>query len=123
MNFYGNSTNLYDSYVTQISISCYEKTIKYQEGKRTTCPDFMLLQDIHKDSTVDDIITSLGDPDKIIIDTMYSKKSNHKNSLIQLYYNVKTSSIPNGRVVFNIRPVLDQNTPTDFLTAISFSLQ
>lgn len=34
-----------------------------------------------------------------------------------------TPSLPNGELVFNIRPVLNRKTPADFLTDVSFALQ
>lgn len=54
------------------------------------------------------------------------------NSLDKLnFYAVKkaiaenniTPSLPNGELVFNIRPVLNRKTPADFLLYVSFALQ
>ena len=123
MNFYGNSSNFNDCYITQISFSCYEKTFRYQEGISPTRPDFEMIEGINKDSTLDDIISRLGEPNKIILMTTDNQPMNYKDCIIQLYYNVHTPSLPNGKLVFNLHPVLNNTTPSDFLTDISFSLQ
>ncbi len=123
MDFYGNSANFNNCYITQISVMCYEETVKYQEGISPTRPDFEMLEGINKDSTLDDIISRLGEPNKIILYTTDNQNMNYKDSIIQLYYDVSTPSLPNGKLVFNIKPVLNGNAPSDFLTDISFALQ
>jgi len=123
MNFYGNSRNFNDCYITQIGFSCYEKTFRYQEGISPTRPDFEMLEGINKDSTLDDIISRLGEPNKIILMTTDNQPMNYKNCVIQLFYKVYTPSLPNGELVFNLRPVLNNTAPSDFLTDISFALQ
>lgn len=123
MNFYGNSTNFNDCYITQINFMCYENTFKYQEGISPTRPDFEMIEGINKDSTLDDIISRLGEPNKIILMTTDNQPMNYKDCVIQLYYKVTTPSLPNGELVFNIQPVLNNDTPSDFLTDISFALQ
>lgn len=123
MNFYGNSRNFNDCYITQILFSCYEKTFRYQEGISPTRPDFEMLEGINKDSTLDDIISRLGEPNKIILMTTDNQPMNYKNCVIQLFYKVYTPSLPNGELVFNLRPVLNNTAPPDFLTDISFALQ
>lgn len=123
MNFYGNSSDFNNCYITQIGFMCYENTVKYQEGISPTRPDFEMIEGINKDSTLDDIISRLGEPNKIILMTTNNQTMNYKDCVIQLYYKVTTPSLPNGELVFNIRPVLNNNTPSDFLTDISFALQ
>ncbi len=123
MNFYGNSSNFNDCYITQIGFSCYEKTFRYQEGISPTRPDFEMIEGINKDSTLDDIISRLGEPNKIILMTTDNQPMNYKDCIIQLYYKVYTPSLPNGKLVFNLHPVLNNTTPSDFLTDISFALQ
>ncbi len=123
MNFYGNSSNFNDCYITQIDFSCYEDTLIYQEGISPTRPDFEMIEGINKDSTLDDIISRLGEPNKIILMTTDNQPMNYKDCVIQLYYKVYIPSLPNGELVFNLQPVLNSNTPSDFLTDISFSLQ
>ena len=123
MNFYGNSRNFNDCYITQISFMCYEHTVKYQEGISPTRPEFEMIEGINKDSTLDDIISRLGEPNKIILMTTDNQPMNYKDCIIQLYYKVTTPSLPNGELVFNIRPVLNNTAPSDFLTDISFALQ
>ncbi len=123
MNFYGNSRNFNDCYITQIGFMCYEKTVKYQEGISPTRPDFEMIEGINKDSTLDDIISRLGEPNKIILMTTDNQPMNYKDCVIQLYYKVYTPSLPNGYLVFNLRPVLNNTAPSDFLTDISFALQ
>ena len=123
MNFYGNSRNFNDCYITQIGFSCYEKTFRYQEGISPTRPDFEMIEGINKDSTLDDIISRLGEPNKIILMTTDKQPMNYKDCVIQLYYKVYTPSLPNGELVFNLQPVLNNTTPSDFLTDISFALQ
>ena len=123
MNFYGDSINFNDCYITQISFMCYENTVRYQEGISPTRPDFEMIEGINKDSTLDDIISRLGEPNKIILITTDNQPMNYKDCVIQLYYKVTTPSLPNGELVFNVRPVLNNNTPSDFLTDISFALQ
>ncbi len=123
MDFYGNSSNFNDCYITQILFSCYEKTIKYQEGISPTRPDFEMIEGINKDSTLDDIISRLGEPNKIILMTTDNQPINYKDCLIQLFYDLYIPSLPNGSLVFNLRPVLNNTAPSDFLTDISFALQ
>lgn len=123
MNFYGNSRNFNDCYITQIGFMCYENTVKYQEGISPTRPDFEMIEGINKDSTLDDIISRLGEPNKIILMTTDNQAMNYKDCIIQLYYKVATPSLPNGELVFNIRPVLNRKAPADFLTDVSFALQ
>ena len=123
MNFYGNSRDFNSCYVTQICFSCYEKTLKYQEGISPTRPDFEMIEGINKDSALDDIISRLGEPNKIILMTTDNRPMNYKDCIIQLYYKVYTPSLPNGELVFNLRPVLNNTAPSDFLTDISFALQ
>ena len=123
MNFYGNSRNFSDCYITQIGFMCYENTVKYQEGISPTRPDFEMIEGINKDSTLDDIISRLGEPNKIILMTTDNQPMNYKDCVIQLYYKVYTPSLPNGELVFNLRPVLNNTAPSDFLTDISFALQ
>lgn len=123
MNFYGNSRNFNDCYITQICFMCYEHTVKYQEGISPTRPEFEMIEGINKDSTLDDIISRLGEPNKIILMTTDNQPMNYKDCIIQLYYKVTTPSLPNGELVFNLRPVLNNTAPSDFLTDISFALQ
>ena len=123
MNFYGNSTNFNDCYITQVSFSCYENTVRYNEGISPTRPDFEMLEGIHKDSTLDDIISRLGQPNTIILYFTHNQLINCKDCIIQLIYDVTTPSLPNGELVFILRPVLNSNTPSDFLTNTNFSLQ
>ncbi len=123
MNFYGNSRNFNDCYITQIGFMCYENTVRYQEGISPTRPDFEMIEGINKDSTLDDIISRLGEPNKIILMTTDNQPMNYKDCVIQLYYKVYIPSLPNGELVFNLRPVLNNTTPSDFLTDISFALQ
>ena len=123
MNFYGNSSNFNDCYITQIGFMCYEHTVKYQEGISPTRPDFEMIEGINKDSTLDDIISRLGEPNKIILMTTDNQPMNYKDCVIQLYYKVYTPSLPNGELVFNLRPVLNNIAPEDFLTDVSFALQ
>lgn len=123
MNFYGNSRTFNDCYITQLSFMCYENTVRYQEGISPTRPDFEMIEGINKDSTLDDIISRLGEPNKIILMTTDNQPMNYKDCVIQLYYKVYTPSLPNGELVFNIQPVLNNTAPADFLTDISFALQ
>ena len=48
---------------------------------------------------------------------------NWEDCVIQLFYKVNTPSLPNGELVFNLQPVLNNTAPSDFLTDISFALQ
>jgi len=123
MNFYGNSRVFNDCYITQLSFMCYENTFRYQEGISPTRPDFEMIEGINKDSTLDDIISRLGEPNKIILMTTDNQPMNYKDCVIQLYYKVYIPSLPNGELVFNLQPVLNNTTPSDFLTDISFALQ
>ena len=123
MNFYGNSRVFNDCYITQLSFMCYENTFRYQEGISPTRPDFEVIEGINKDSTLDDIISRLGEPNKIILMTTDNQPMNYKDCVIQLYYKVYIPSLPNGELVFNLQPVLNNTTPSDFLTDISFALQ
>jgi len=123
MNFYGNSRVFNDCYITQLSFMCYENTFRYQEGISPTRPDFEMIEGINKDSTLDDIISRLGEPNKIILMTTDNQPMNYKDCIIQLYYKIYTPSLPNGELVFNLQPVLNNTAPSDFLTDISFALQ
>ena len=123
MNFYGNSRNFNDCYITQICCYCYEDTFRYQEGISPTRPNFEILEGINKDSTLDDIISRLGEPNKIILLTSENTNYNWEDCVIQLFYKVTTPSLPNGELVFNLQPVLNNTTPPDFLTSVSFALQ
>lgn len=123
MNFYGNSRNFNDCYITQICCYCYEDTFRYQEGISPTRPDFEMIEGINKDSTLDDIISRLGEPNKIILLTSENTNYNWEDCVIQIFYKVTTPSLPNGELVFNLQPVLNNTTPPDFLTSVSFALQ
>ena len=123
MNFYGNSRNFNDCYITQICCYCYEDTFRYQEGISPTRPNFEILEGINKDSTLDDIISRLGEPNKIILLTSGNSNYNWEDCVIQLFYKVTTPSLPNGDLVFNLQPVLNNTAPPDFLTSASFDLQ
>lgn len=123
MDFYGSSDSFEDCYITQLDFMCYENTIKYQEGISPTRPDFEMLEGINKDSTLDDIISRLGEPNKIILMTTDNQPMDYKDCTIQLYYKFFIPSLPNGELVFNIQPVLNGDAPPDFLTDVSFALQ
>ena len=123
MDFYGNSRNFYDCYITQFLIMCYGKSFKYEEGISETRPDFEMLEGINKDSTFDDIVSRLGEPQKIIIMTTDNQPINYKDCHFQLYYNVYTPALPNGKLVFNIGSVINGDEPPDFLLNVSFHLQ
>ena len=123
MNFYGNSRDFNDCYITQLSFMCYENTFRYQEGISPTRPDFEMIEGINKDSTLDDIISRLGEPNKIILLTSGNSNYNWEDCIIQLFYKVTTPSLQNGELVFNLQPVLNNTAPSDFLTDISFALQ
>lgn len=123
MNFYGNSTSFDDCYITQISFDCYESNFRYQEGINPTRPNFEMMEGINKDSTLDDIISRLGEPNKIILMTTDYQAMNYKDCQIRVFYNVSTPSLPNGQLVFNLRPVLNNTAPSNYLTNISFPLQ
>lgn len=123
MNFYGTSSNINDCYITQVSFHCYEQTFEYQEGISPTRPDFEMLEGINKDSTVDDIISRLGEPNKIILLTDGNSNYNWENCIVQLFYKMHTPSLPNGELVFNLQPVLNNAAPSDFLKSAYFSLQ
>ncbi len=123
MDFYGNALTFESCYVTQLCVACYEKKLKYQEGISPTRPDFEMLEGINKDSTVDDIVSRLGEPNKIMLYTTDNPSMNYKDCVIQLYYKVTTPSLPNGELVFNSHPVRNNDTPSDFLSDISFALQ
>ncbi|HAY96809.1 MAG TPA: hypothetical protein DCY23_00475 [Ruminococcaceae bacterium] len=82
-----------------------------------------MIEGINKDSALDDIISRLGEPNKIILMTTDNRPMNYKDCIIQLYYKVYTPSLPNGELVFNLQPVLNNTAPSDFLTDISFALQ
>lgn len=123
MNFYGNSWDFNSCYATQISFRCYEETFKYQEGISPTRPDFEMIEGINKDSTIDDIISRLGEPNEIYLMTTDNKHMNYKDCNIQLHYKVYTSSLPNGDLTFNLQPVLNNTSPADFLTDLSLALQ
>ena len=102
---------------------CYGKSFKYEEGISETRPDFEMLEGINKDSTFDDIVSRLGEPQKIIIMTTDNQPINYKDCHFQLYYNVYTPALPNGKLVFNIRSVINGDEPPDFLLDVSFHLQ
>ena len=123
MNFYGNSSDFNDCYITQIRFLCYEYSGGYQEGINPTRPDFEMLEGINKDSTLDDIISRLGEPNNIILMTTDNQSTNHKDCVIYLCYKVSTPSLPNGKVTFTLYPVLNGEAPSDFLTVINFSLR
>ena len=123
MDFYGTSKSFNDCYITQVCFYCYEKVFKYQEGISPTRPDFEMIEGINKDSTLDDIISRLGEPNRIILMTIDNQPMDYKDCIIQLYYKVYIPSLPNGRLVFNLQPVLNNTVPSDYLTDISFVLQ
>ena len=123
MNFYGNSSDFNECYITQLCFACYGNTVRYQEGISPTRPDFEMLEGINKDSTLDDIISRLGEPNKMTLMTTDNQPMNYKGNIMQLYYKIYTPYLPNGRMVFTIMPVLNGDAPSDFLTDISYSLQ
>ncbi|MBR6682458.1 MAG: hypothetical protein IKL40_05695, partial [Clostridia bacterium] len=118
---YGGSKDFNGRYVTQISFSCYEKKLIYQEGISPTRPDFEFVGRLNKDSTIDDMITSLGAPEKIYVS--FTDTGSYKNAYLQFCYNISSPEIPNGRIVFNFYPVKTVDTPSDFLESASISLQ
>ncbi len=123
MDFYGSSTTFLNSYVTQMNVYCYDSSFRYQEGIRSTRPNFEMLEGIHKDSTLDDIISRLGAPSKMELCTTDHRDESRKDVQIRLSYDMKTPSLPNGRLVFTVRPVLNGDVPSDFLTDVSLALQ
>lgn len=122
MNFYGDSTDFNSCYITQVCFSAYDRSTPDLLISPTR-PNFEILEGINKDSTFDDVISRLGEPNTIMLYTYSYPRFNRKDCRIQLYYDIATPSLPNGSLVFNIEPFLNSDVPTDFLDGTSFSLQ
>lgn len=123
MNFYHNSTNLYNCYITQLDVMFYEHKLIYGEGISYSVPEIDMLHGINKNSTLDDIISRLGTPNKMYVYYTESLISNYRNCHLQLYFNFATSEIPNGYFICNIYPVTNRVTPSDFLEHFTIVLQ
>lgn len=119
----GNEVYVYDvgQYITELLFMCYDTSTNYQEGICETCPSFSFMGGINNNSTLDDIITKLGEPNKIIFLSKYVSYSNCTMNDMQLYYSLATPKYPDAELVLNVLPVTNSNTPTDFLFTASIS--
>ena len=122
MDYYGTAKGFSDCYITQLNVYCYEKKAVYREGISPTRPDFEMLEGINKDSLLDDIITRLGEPNRILVHTTENVQSSYKTAEIRLMYSIRTASLPNAFLVFNISPVLNGRVPSDYLTSATITL-
>lgn len=118
---YGGSNDFNGRYVTQISFSCYEKSQIYLEGISPTRPDFEFIGGLNKDSTIDDLISSLGAPQTINVS--FTDTGSYKNAYIQFVYNISFPGRPDGRLGFNFNPVLKIDKPSDYLESAYIHLQ
>lgn len=123
MDFYNNSTNMYNCYITQLNFLFYEDRLVFEEGKRRTAPKVDVLYGINNNSTLDDIISRLGTPNRLIVHFNENEEMNYRTSSIQAYFNFSTPEIPNGYFICNIYPVTNRVTPSDFLVHFSIVLQ
>ncbi len=121
MNFYGDSTNFYDCYVTQVDFSCIESS-NGQEGIRSTRPDFDIMEGINKDSSIDDVVLRLGEPNHINIAAIDNDGPFYDWCLIQLAYDIVTPTIPNGSIWFTFMSSAKSDAPTESLESVNYSI-
>lgn len=117
---YNDATDFYSSYVSQITISCQGSGVNLYSINPSR-PDYKMFESISKDSTVDDIIAKLGEPNTIYFSTLYNLDADYRNTTIQLLYDVKDGVVPEGILCINCKPVLEKDNPVDFITNISYN--
>lgn len=121
MDFYGDSTNFYDCYVTQVLFSGVESS-DGQEGLKASQPDFDILEGINKNSTVDDVVLRLGEPNHFNIMAIDNDAPFYDWCIIQLSYDVVTDELPNGSIWFTFFSSEKTDSP-ETLEGVSYSLQ
>ncbi len=119
---HGTANTFLDGYIAQLNVQCYEKKSVYQEGISPTRPNFVMLENIHKDSTLDDIIFYLDAPNHMILFTTENTRTGQKTAEIRLMYTMGTSSSANEGLVFNFSPIFNSDLPSNFLTYATITL-
>lgn len=114
-----------NNYVTQIDFPRYGDSLDDQEGTNPVWPDFEMLEGINKDSTLDDIILRLGEPNQIRLYTFYNKDTGHKDCNIYIQYYIKSRLSSKGYIKFDVYSVLDNTdtTSSDHLAQAGMLLQ
>lgn len=119
-NIFGHSTNFNNCYMVYLGFSCYDRTKEQQGGVNPTRAPFEMLEGINKDSTLDEVISRLGDPNKLSLHTWDVR--NQKDCLIHMEYDIAVSSSLKGTLVIRFVPTLSNNTLSNFMSYITFVL-
>jgi len=94
--------------------------LRYEfKGISSAYLDFELFGKINKHSTLDEIITELGEPNRIVLTT----NRYDKDCTIELVYDVLTASSEYATMYFYVKPISESNTAPDFLVYCSFSTE
>lgn len=120
MDFYGDSTNFYDCYVTQVDFCCIESS-NGQEGLKASQPEFDIMEGINKNSSIDDVVLRLGEPNYIKIAAINNEPPFYDWCMIQLAYDIVTPTIPNGSIWFTFMSSEKSNSP-ESLEGVNYSI-
>jgi len=105
--------------VTRVNFDCFENWNDALKGISSAYLDFELFGKINKHSTLDEIITELGEPNRIVLTT----NRYDKDCTIELVYDVLTASSEYATMYFYVKPISESNTAPDFLVYCSFSTE
>ena len=119
-----SSIKLGDSYASQFSFYYYNGN-----DKNYQCPDVRLFDSITSQSSLNDIISKLGEPTNMYI-TVKNTGAKTVPHNIQLIYHFgdediattsKTDGYIDGHIVFNIKPITDETDDKyDYITSIIY---
>ncbi len=100
LNFYGDSTNVYDCYATQVCFDCVDSPYDTYMGVSSLNPEFEIMGSITKTATIDDVVSLLGEPSRMRVKAVDLESPNNDYCIIHLEYAVVTDEIPNGSIIF-----------------------
>ena len=115
----GDKKDLGECSVTRVNFDCFENWNDALKGISSAYLDFELFGKINKHSTLDEIITELGEPNRIVLTT----NRYDKDCTIELVYDVLTASSEYATMYFYVKPISESNTAPDFLVYCSFSTE
>lgn len=117
----GTASTFLDGNVVQVNVKCYEKTALYEDGISPTRPNFVMLEYVNKDLTLDDVIYYLDMPNRMLLFTTENKRTGQKRAEIRLMYALGTSPSSNEQLVLRFSPMFNSDRPSDFLTYATIS--
>ena len=120
LNFYGDSTNVYDCYVTQVCFDCVDSPYDTYMGVSSLNPEIEMMGGITKTATIDDVISLLGEPSRMRVKAVDLEDPNSDYCIIYLDYAVVTEEIPNGSLIFTFWPCDGEQSQE--LSGVNYSL-